>query len=919
MAGWKRIRNVAVENGLPQKPARGGRPVEAPGKCPRRRVDLLVFVLAGIMLAARSGRTQEVQAIPGDPFGVASIVVRLGNIPPSPLPYYQPEIVGPPGRVFYPTISEGRLRQILGMEGPPNQLRVWFLFRGSEPFDVTVYTPAPVTYRVQPAPLRRRREANRLWTQWWRNYNATTRFARQSGDYPPLVQSYLVTMLERRLQFRPPLAERQNATGSSGYKTVLRLLAGTESLHDETLRAVNLGVGIDRGNPQLPLPDEPQWTSYVYRGGEEAPPIEPIASHVPDHCFYIRYGNFTNYLWQDKLADEFGGDLVRMITLRGYSPKHNHRVQEQLALEQSALSEILGPKVIADVALIGGDLFLEDGAAIGMLFQAKSLLLGRDLAGQQKRAFEREKAHGATLEKIKIAGREVSFLSTPDHRLRSYYAVDGNFHLVANSRWLVEQFFAAADGRRALKDSPEFQFARRLMPLEADHTIFAFFPTAFFQRLLSPHYQIELRRRLRAVVDIELVMLARLAAAHEGYPNDSIAELIEHGFLPEGFERRPDGGGPVLLKKEIVDSLRGARGYFTPIPDMPIDGVTERERATYLEQVAEIRQQLRQFIPLTVGIRRFQHPDNRSVEHLVIDAELSPFDPDQFRWLISMLGEPNRQHIVMPDDVVIAAEASLRGGLLSPNVPPHTLFLGVLDMIPHGDIRSAGLLQWLRILQTTPGFLGAWPQPGFLDLLPIRLGTEPDPLGYSRYPLGLWRRQFQGFSVLSFQRPVLESVTPRLGVEADDWPAHVRVRVANLSQTKLEAYLNELSFQRAKQASIGNARLMQILIQQLGVPREAAHETVQRLLNAELICSLGGQYRLEPIPSALPQWRSDRWKGHTAAEADYRAPWMDWFQGGQVRIVRLQDRIVLNGELDMKRTESSGGLPFFNFLSPKKD
>ncbi len=872
--------------------------------------------LAVVVFGAAPTFGQQVQAIPGEPFGVASIVVRLGDIAPVELPHYQPEMVGPRGRVFYPTISEGRLRQILGLEGPANQLRVWFLFRGDTPFDVTIYSPTPVTVRVSPAQPRRRREASRLWSQWWRNYNATIRSARQSGDYPPLVQSYLVTMLERRLGLTPPLAERSRGDSEEGYRNMLKLLAGTESLHDEMLRAVNSGSGIDEEIPRLPLPEEPEWAPYVYEAGGEPPPMESIAAHVPDHCFYIRYGSYDNYLWQDKLAREFGGDLARMITLRGYSPRHNKKIQQQLALEQSALSDLLGNKVIADVALIGGDLFLENGATIGMLFEAKNLLLGRDLTGQQQRAYQREKENGATLEKVKIAGHDVSLLSTPDNRLRSYYAVDGSFHLVTNSRWLVEQFYAAGSGKRSLKDSPEFQFARRLMPLQANHTIFAFFPTAFFQRLLSPHYQIELRRRLRAVTDIELVMLAKLAAEHEGYPSDSVRQLVDNEFLPERFERRPDGGGPVLMTGGVLDSKRGARGYFTPIPDVAMDAVTSRERDAYLGQLASVQQTLRQFIPLTVGIRRYQHPQNRSVEHIVVDAELAPFDPAQFEWLISMLGEPRRQRVQMPENVVISAEVALRGGILSPAVPPHTMFLGVLDMVPHGDVRSAGLLQWLRILQTTPGFLGAWPEPGFLDLLPIRLGTDPDPAGYSRYLLGLWRRQFQGFSVLSFQRPVLEAVTPLLAIVEDDRPAHLRMRLANLSQTKLEGYLNELSYQRSKQASIGNARLMQILIQQLGVPRERALDTVQRLLNAELICSLGGHYQLTPIDSALPQWRSDKWMARSAAEAEFRAPWLDWFQGGRLRVVRLEDRIMANAEFDMKRTASSASLPFFNLLAP---
>ena len=49
-------------------------------------------------------------------------------------------------------------------------------------------------------------------------------------------------------------------------------------------------------------------------------------------------------------------------------------MQKQLGLRESALAEVLGDKVIADVAMIGTDTFLSEGGAIGMLFQAKNNL-----------------------------------------------------------------------------------------------------------------------------------------------------------------------------------------------------------------------------------------------------------------------------------------------------------------------------------------------------------------------------------------------------------------------------------------------------------------------------------------------------------------------------------------------------------------
>src|SRR5918994_1663295 len=100
------------------------------------------------------------------------------------------------------------------------------------------------------------------------------------------------------------------------------------------------------------------------------------------------------------------------------------------------------------------------------------------------------------------------------------------------------------------------------MPLDRQDTIFVYFSAAFFEGLLSPQYQVELERRMKAVTDMELLQLARLAALGEGVRGGTVDEMAEAGLWPRGFGRRPDGSGPVLTDGELFDSRRGARGFF---------------------------------------------------------------------------------------------------------------------------------------------------------------------------------------------------------------------------------------------------------------------------------------------------------------------------------------------------------------------
>ena len=207
--------------------------------------------------------------------------------------------------------------------------------------------------------------------------------------------------------------------------------------------------------PPLDYPDMPPSPD-----GKPAPEpkIEPIARHVPAEFFYIRFGSFENFLWFQDTLDTWGGDLQNLVAMRGLNDQKNQRIQDQLVLEQTQLSRMLGPTVISDVAMVGTDLLMQDGAAIGFIFEARNnFLLGNSLAGPRA---DRVKSGKAKEETFKIAGQNVSYLSSPDGKIRSYYAVSGNYHFVTSSRALMERFLQTAKGEGSLGTSREFRHAR---------------------------------------------------------------------------------------------------------------------------------------------------------------------------------------------------------------------------------------------------------------------------------------------------------------------------------------------------------------------------------------------------------------------------------------------------------------------------
>jgi hypothetical protein len=876
----------------------------------------------------------EGDALAGQPFGVGRITISGGE---AAIDLNRVLIDDGGGRVFYPAVGTGMFGRLIGQvlgdpaDRPAGSVTVHFLFRGEEPLDVTVYTPQAVKVTLEPRTAANPRQFDRLLVGWWREYSTAARQVRSDGDHPPILEDYLLTMLSRRMGLEPVLLDRLARGDQQPVLTTqsLELLLSMERLRSEMMKATMEGRGDFGERADLSLPPPARWSPLPLPAEMPAPEIEPLAMHVPQECFYVRFGRFSNYLWMNKLVEEYGGDISSMVSLRSYIAPMNQRVQRQLALEQSALAELLGDQVIADVALIGRDTLTHEGAAIGILFQAKNEVLGSDLAGQRKRAMARERDAGIREETVQLAGRDVSFLSTPDNRVRSFYAVDGPFHLVTTSRAVAERFLEVSDGRGSLGQSAEFRLARQTMPLEREDTIFVYFSSAFFEGLLSPQYQVELARRMKSVTDMEILQIARLAAIGEGLRGDSVADLVAAGLLPRGFGRRPDGSGPIVDDQGMLDSRRGARGYFLPIPDVKLAGITagEAERISALNEA--YAGQWRRMDPLMVGIRRTALDDNR--ERILIDGELAPLDETKYGWILSMLGPPTREMVTPARNDIVSMQISARGGLLSPSTPPHYLFLGVQDMAPLGELQPTGLLQTLQMIRTTPGYIGSWPKAGFLELLPFNLGgSVPDENGFSRLPFGLWRRQGEGFSVLAFDPQLLANVTPDLRVVEAETPAQIRLHVGDLSQAKFRPWVSGLYYSRALEASAGNVRFLHALNQQLRVPMDECRDVAEDLLDAELLCPLGGKFELVEDIGGTTGWQSTAWAGRslTAPPDDFEAPLLKWFRGVDAHLIKDGDRIMARAELDLQREPPQGGkfeLPLFNLfgggqkaLKPKK-
>jgi hypothetical protein len=571
--------------------------------------------------------------------------------------------------------------------------------------------------------------------------------------------------------------------------------------------------------------------------------VEPLAMQVPADWFYVRFGTFANFLWFQDTLNRWSGDVRNLLATRAIDYGSRERIETRLALQMTVLSRLFGEKVVTDVAVVGTDLFLQDGGAYGLLFQARSTqLLGINLF--QTRRDRAAKIPGTTEKQVTIEGRDVSFLSSPDGRIRSFYVSEGDYHFVCTSEALVRRFLTRTQGPGVLGKAKEFRYARSLLPTTRNDAVFVYFSSPFLEGYVAPRYRIEMVRRLKAEADIELVEMALLAAATEKSRAESIEQLVAEGFLPRGFGARADGSRPVIEGGNVRDSLRGWRRSFVPIPDVEVKAISAEEAESYRRFAEFSRARWQGLSPIVAAVAREAAGEDR--ERVSVDLRMTPLDKGQYARLTQFIGPADLKRLApIPGDAV-ALELLL---------PGQRLFAGIQAVGPAMEIVRGELLPLGRLRNLLIGYIGTNGDPGILNLFRRRVATVTVE-GPRAPDAGLLERRADQFTILSFQPEILDLVASHLKFEDAPRAAQVRFRIADLAETKVAEFANTWGYYRSRETAMGNLRLVHQVIEQFHVPPEKALDAAELLLAARLVCPLGGQYVYRKSPDGTGHYTS---------------------------------------------------------------
>jgi hypothetical protein len=448
--------------------------------------------------------------------------------------------------------------------------------------------------------------------------------------------------------------------------------------------------------------------------------------------------------------------------------------------------------------------------------------------------------------------------------------------------------------------------------------VFAYFSDRFIRQLVSPHYRVEMTRRMRSLAEMDALRIARLAAQAEGKSAQSIEELIAEGLLPDRFGRRVDGSRLVEAEGQLVDSLRGRPGSFVPIPDVPVTAVTAAEQVAYRRFGEIYVNDWKRIDPIIAAVRRTPL-DQPGRERLTIEVVMTPYHRGTYGFA-TLLGPPTTSARAPIAGDVASLDVVMSGRLVAqltgqPVQPVHA-FAALRDFRFPFTIQQGRVVPNNAPVNLARGYLGVYPKPNILDRFvggPEELVFDDEgyaPPAEDAMIDDCWQRRFAEWGVISFQRDVLAEVTPQLSMTDRQRPAQVRLRVEDLRDKAICEFVNALGYQQARLASASGSRFMNSLARQLRVPPAECRATAETLVGGTFRCPLGGNYALLEPTGGHPVWVSDALAPNnrflfSEVPSDFTLPLLTWFRGVTAELSLTEDTLTAYAVIDLEHKTGS--------------
>ncbi len=379
---------------------------------------------------------------------------------------------------------------------------------------------------------------------------------------------------------------RRTAGRGELYDVTTGALALQESLQLDRMTAGS----IDRGKRNIPVSKiagvtvrSHPWKEMI---GDAKPAIEEIAGLVPADQYYMRFTTSKALRTFLDFLDAWGGSLLSQIEMGGRDYGTREKIERQICIRASWLSDLLGPAVIESLVVSGSDPYLREGSDLSLIFHLKSqavfeTAVGRYIDEARKRRPDlkesRQSYHGVSIQR---------FL-TPDREVSCQRAKIGDYYVYSNSPAAIRRIIDAKQGRRpSLAKSLDFVYMRKLYPLgEKNEDGFIFFSDPWLRMLTGPALRISEKRRIETVTSLEMVKNAALFYLWE-HPASRVPgmnALVKLGYLDRKKLYAEPGDKISWDPKAFaaVSKKYGRLGYLTPNIEMPVSKISKQEKNEY--------------------------------------------------------------------------------------------------------------------------------------------------------------------------------------------------------------------------------------------------------------------------------------------------------------------------------------------------
>ncbi|MFZ2961139.1 MAG: hypothetical protein WA705_30030 [Candidatus Ozemobacteraceae bacterium] len=336
----------------------------------------------------------------------------------------------------------------------------------------------------------------------------------------------------------------------------------------------------------------------------------PIDALVPVEFYACHFTDIKRQIAFSDLFDQWGTSLLHFLKISATQSLIKEKILDQLCLQVSELTRLLGDKVIDDLTICGSDPFLSDGTDFTVIFTLKSRTLF-DLNASRLFSAAKQKTTGVRDETRTIAATSVRAVTSPDRRVFSFSCDLDRYKIYSNSPRAIERVIDTFAGRHAsLGAADDLRYLRTIFPYDpAREDAFCYLSDAHIRGLVGPVSKIGRRRRLECITTLRMIQNAIAMAGMEsgGLAASSplsLAGLIAGGQLQAADLVCPEGGvysleGP---DQEPVCTVHGRLRFITPILDAPPTMVSAAERTDYEAFVNEYNTYWSKFFD-PVGIR----------------------------------------------------------------------------------------------------------------------------------------------------------------------------------------------------------------------------------------------------------------------------------------------------------------------------